>query len=273
VTLLDVNEQGLVNPDDVRASLQEGTFAVSIMHSNNETGALQPIKEIGAILSDNIAFHCDASQSIGKVDVNVDDLKVDLLTIAGHKFYAPKGIGALYVRKSRIPSLPMFLQGAGQENGQRASTENVPYIVGMGRAAELVTEKKGSVGDTLRELRDLFEDKILHACSSGHEELVRRNGPLSNRLPNTASLSFHNLAANEILAALDDEVVASAGAACHSHDVKLSHVLEAMWVPPEWAMGTIRFSMGRFTTKEEVERAAQCVITAVNDLRTKKMEQ
>jgi len=262
VTYLPVDAEGLVSPDALAAAITPSTFCVSIMHSNNETGTLQPIAEIvkrvRSISNGSPIFvHCDASQSLGKMHVNVNELGVDLLTVAGHKLYAPKGVGALYRRKT-VPDLPLLIHGAGQENGRRASTENVVHCVGLGKACEIAKRDLDKMESHLRSMRDRLEQRILEDLGD-KASFMRCNGPRDGRLPNTLSASFYRVEANTLLSEISDEVAASAGAACHSDEVHLSHVLEAMGVPVDWAMGTCRFTVGRGTTEAEVDKAAKVI--------------
>ncbi len=248
VTYLPVDEFGRVNPVDVEKAITDETFLISIMHANNEVGTVQPIKEISKIAhSHNIVMHTDAAQSIGKIPVDVNDLGVDLLSVAGHKIYASKGIGALFIRKGTL--IQKQMHGANHERNLRAGTENVLEIVGLGSACELVTNELDDFAEHLREMRDAFEQGILERIP-----WVKINGHPNHRLPNTSSISFKNLEANTILAELTS-VAASAGAACHADRVDVSHVLKAMGLKDEFAMGTIRFSVGRMTTGEEITQA------------------
>lgn len=232
VTYLPVDEVGLVSPDAVAAALTPKTFCVTIMHSNNETGALQPIKEItekvkGA--NSTVFIHCDASQSLGKLAVSVDNLGVDLMTIAGHKIYAPKGVGALYARQS-VPQLPHFIHGAGQESGRRASTENVVHNVALGKACEVALRDLARNEAHQRAMRDRLEEALRRHLGP-QADAMRLNGPRDARLPNTLNVSFHGVEANALLSEIADQVAASAGAACHTGEVHVSHVLKAMGVP------------------------------------------
>eukprot|EP00930_Biecheleria_cincta_P086020 TRINITY_DN75390_c0_g1_i1.p1 TRINITY_DN75390_c0_g1~~TRINITY_DN75390_c0_g1_i1.p1 ORF type:complete len:810 (-),score=164.14 TRINITY_DN75390_c0_g1_i1:31-2439(-) len=264
VTYLPVDSEGLVSVESVDAAITPSTVCISIMHSNNETGALQPVKEISALAkkaSHRIFVHCDTSQSLGKLPVNVDDLGVDLLTIAGHKLYAPKGVGALY-RRCTVPDLPHLIHGAGQESGRRASTENVIHIVGLGKACEVAKRDLEKNEKHMRAMRDRLYNKLLERMGS-RAHLMRVNGPKGRTLPNTLSVSFFKVEANTLLSEVSGEVAASAGAACHSDEVHMSHVLEAMGVSKEWAMGTCRFSVGRDTTSAEIDKAAGVIAAAV----------
>lgn len=261
-TVLPVDDQGMVDPADVAGAVRDGTILITVMHANNEVGTIQPLAEIAEIArTNNIIFHTDAAQSVGKIPTAVDQLGVDLLSVAGHKLYAPKGVGALYIRH---PVKPVrFLHGAGQERGFRAGTENVAQIVGLGRACELaVLDMEGHVA-AMRTLRDRLLDRLTGALAD-----TRRNGHPDRVLPNTLSIAFKGLEANRLLSEIAGEVAASAGAACHSGTVSISHVLSAMHLPKEWAKGTLRFSVGRMTTIEEVDRTAEVVVAAVRELRS-----
>lgn len=247
VTYVPVDNKGYVKVSDVEKSIREDTILISIMHSNNEVGTLQPIKEIGELCKKyNILFHSDASQSIGKVPVDVKSIQVDFLTIAGHKLYAPKGIGALYIREGiNIESL---IHGAKQEREQRAGTENVPYIVGLGKAAELA--QKHLLSNTLFELKKYFFNRMNDTF--GHK--ITLNGDFKNSLPNTINISFIDESGVNILAKVP-EIFASTGSACHSGTTHISPVLSAMGIKENIAYGAIRFSIGRYTTKEELNYA------------------
>jgi len=260
VTYLPVDDTGIVRLKDVESSICPETILISIMHANNETGAIQPIAEIGALArTKNIIMHTDAAQSVGKIPTNIGALNVSLLTIAGHKVYAPKGIGALYIQKHL--SLEPFCHGAGQEDGRRAGTENVIEIVGLGKACEIAYRDLEQNMVHMKHLRDHFYDGITAKIKQ-----VRLNGHPDLRLPNTLSLSFYGLEANRILEEIGLQVAASAGAACHSDTVEISHVLAAMNIPEDWAKGTVRFSLGKMTTKAEIDRAVEVVVGAVQKL-------
>jgi len=260
-TCVPVDDQGMVNPGDVERALRPDTILVTAMHANNEVGTVQPIAEIAAIARRHgIPVHTDAAQSLGKIPVDVQALGVDMLSVAGHKIYAPKGIGALYVRRGLQPE--KFCHGAGQERGWRAGTENVPFIVALGKACEIAGRDLPAGMAHLQAMRDR-----LHRGIADGQEGVRLNGHPEQRLPNTLSLAFRNLEANRILEEIGLEVAASAGAACHADTVSISHVLEAMQLPVDWAKGTLRFSVGRMTTAEQIDRAVSVVTTAVRKLR------
>jgi cysteine desulfurase NifS len=248
VTYLPVDEHGLVEVEKVEEALTNETLLVSIMHANNEVGTIEPIAEIAQVAHRYGALvHTDCAQSVGKIPVNVDDLGADLLSIAGHKLYAPKGIGALYIRPG--VRLEKLMHGANHEQSRRAGTENVIEMVGLGVACELIAQNLHAYAGHMRQMRDRLEEGLL-----GLERDARINGHPEKRLPNTASVSFRGVEADRILANLRT-VAASAGAACHSDQVEVSHVLAAMNVPIEYAMGTLRFSVGRYTTAEEIDRA------------------
>ena len=260
VTYLPVDDFGMVDPASVESAILPTTILISIMHANNEVGTVQPIEAISAIAhSHNILMHTDAAQSIGKIPVRVDELGVDLLSIAGHKVYAPKGIGALFIRTG--VELSKQIHGATHEHNIRAGTENVLEIVGLGKACGLVSENLASFSEHLREMRDLLEQGIKETFP-----WVKVNGHPDNRLPNTSSISFRGIEANTILSEMVN-VAASAGAACHAEHVDVSHVLRAMRVPVEFAMGTIRFSVGRNTTKEEIGRALTEIRSVIQRLK------
>ncbi len=232
---------------EVKDAIKEKSILITIMHANNEVGTVQPIEEIADLTKDRgIILHTDAAQSVGKIPVGVDTLGVDLLSVAGHKVYAPKGVGALYVRNGVI--LEKFLHGAGQETGMRASTENVLEFVGLGRACEIAKRDLAKNMKHMHNMRDRLYEGIKKECSQ-----VKLNGHPDNRLPNTLSISFLDLEANKILDEIGSEVAASAGAACHSDSVAVSHVLKAMGVSLDWAKGTLRLTTGRMTTEAEID--------------------
>lgn len=256
VTILPVDQFGRVDPDDVRRAITPRTRLVTVMHSNNEVGTLMPIREIAALCRERgILIHTDCAQSLGKVPVNVQDLGVDLLTIAGHKLYAPKGVGALYVRRG--VQLEPLIHGAGHENGRRAGTENVPYIVGLGTAAALARESLPAATEQLKRLRDRLHEKLQAALG---EKLVL-NGHPNERLPNTLNVSFLGHVGSELLAKVPG-VAASTGSACHEGMISRSPVLCAMQVPLEVNHGAVRLTVGRFTTADEVDRAAELLLNA-----------
>jgi len=257
VTYLPVDEHGLVNISDVAAAITSHTILITVMHANNEVGTIQPIAEISELAKKHgIRVHTDAAQSLGKIPAAVDTLGVDLLSLAGHKIYAPKGIGALYVRSG--VELAKFMHGAGQEGGRRAGTENVLEIVGLGKACEIARRDLVKNGDHMQAMRDRLHEGLKETC-----ERVRLNGHPHQRLPNTLSLSFQDREANRILETIGSQIAASAGAACHSDTVEVSHVLEAMNLPLDWAKGTLRLTTGRQTTEDDIDKAVRAIRDAV----------
>jgi cysteine desulfurase len=259
VTYIPVDGTGRIDPDDLRRAIGPRTILVSIMHANNEVGTIQPIADCARIARDhNVFFHTDAAQSVGKIPTNVDDLGVDLLSVAGHKLYAPKGVGALFKRRGM--QLEPLIHGAGHEGGRRAGTESALLAVGLGKACELARDL-GPM-DLVRTLRDHFWQELQNQFGNR----VALNGHSTHRLPNTLNVSFVGRVGVEILAGLDG-VAASTGSACHSGRIELSPVLEAMSIEPEVGMGAVRFSLGRGTTHDEidtvVERLTNILATAV----------
>ncbi len=261
VSYLPVDGKGRVDPETVSSAITSETILITIMHANNEVGAIQPIAEIAAVAREHgVLLHTDAAQSVGKIPTRADELGVDFLSLAGHKLYAPKGIGALYIRSGR--HLDRLIHGASHESGRRAGTENVLGIVGLGKACELAAERlEGGHGHS-QALRDRLWEGL-------HGQLpdLRRNGDPETCLPNTLSVSFRGVDAATLLAEIGDRVAASAGAACHAEGVELSAVVAAMQIPMDYAMGTVRFSVGRPTTEAEVDTAVQVVSEAVQRLR------
>ncbi len=256
VSVVPVDEYGRVDPAGLADTLRDDTVLVSIMHANNEVGTIQPIEEIAAITRPRgILLHTDAAQSVGKIPLSVDDLGVDLLSLAGHKFYATKGVGALYLRRG-TPMQPVLV-GAGHESGLRPGTENVPAIVGLGEAARIVTETSSEHGQSLRRLRDRLHDLLAEAISG-----LLLNGHPEQRLPNTLNLSFPGVDGRDLLARAAAEVAASVGSACHEEDTTVSGVLGAMGIKPDRASGAVRLSLGSPTTTAEVERVATALIAA-----------
>ena len=260
ITYLPVDEYGLVNPADVAAAITSRTLLITIMHANNEVGTIQPIRAIAEIAQKHgVLVHTDAAQSIGKIPVQVDELGVDLLSVAGHKVYAPKGVGALYARQGLVPG--MFMYGAGQEMGKRPGTENVLEIAGLGKACEVAERDLEKNFQHMQAMRDRLYIGLQRNCSQ-----VRLNGHPEKRLPNTLNLSFRGLEANRILEEIGSEVAASAGAACHSDRVEVSYVLEAMDLPTIWAKGTLRLTTGRLTSTEDIDKAVAVIARAVKKL-------
>ena len=249
VTFVAVDRTGRVDPDDVRRAITGRTILVSVMHANNEVGTIEPIAEIARIAHEHgVLLHTDAAQSVGKIPTRVDDLGVDLLSIAGHKLYAPKGIGALYIRRG--VRLEPLIHGAGHESGRRAGTESALLAAALGAACELAADLAPMT--EIRRLRDLFWELLRDRLG----ERVVLNGHPEERLPNTLNVSFVGQVGSDILAALDG-VAASTGSACHAGSVELSPVLRAMAVPPGVGMGALRFSLGRATTEAEIREVAE----------------
>jgi len=259
ISYLPVDEYGRVDPESVEEAIKNTTILISIMHANNEVGTIQPIEEIASIArSYNIYLHTDAAQSAAKIKTDVRELGVDLLSIAGHKIYAPKGIGVLYIRSG--VELDKLIHGADHEQNLRAGTENVLEIVGLGKACELAIKKLDEYHEHYKKTRDYLYNLLREALPE-----IRLNGHPDKRLPNTLSVSFPGVEANTLISRLDN-VAASAGAACHAESIDVSEVLKAMKVPVEHAMGTIRFSTGRETSMNDIKRASEEVIATVTAL-------
>lgn len=254
VSVARVDNFGLVDPQAVESLIRPGTILISVMHANNEVGTIQPVKEIAAIAHKHgILMHTDAAQSVGKILVDVQELGVDLLSIAGHKLYAPKGVGALYIRRGiRIEK---YMHGANHEQDMRPGTENVSHIVALGKACELVCLNLDKYAAHMRDTRNRLAEGLKHRFPD-----IRVNGHPEKCLPNTLNVSFKNMASGAILEGLKD-VAVSAGAACHSSSGK-SGTLEAMNLPPEYSFGAMRLSTGRYTTPEEVDRAVELIADA-----------
>ncbi len=247
VTYLPVDRRGLVDPEELRRSITRDTALISIMHANNEVGTIQDIAALAKVAaSHSVPFHSDAAQSVGKIPVRVDDLGIDFLTVAGHKFYAPKGVGALYIREGK--KLPPFLHGAGHERGMRPGTENLASVVGLGAACELAMQAMDTEGPRQKKLGlRLFEG----LRKAGFK--VHLNGHPEKKLPNPWNISFEGHDTSAVMEALGSDIGVSAGAACHGDSVTASHVLVAMEVPTELARGAVRFSSGRETTEAEID--------------------
>jgi cysteine desulfurase len=262
VTYLPVNEQGVVAPEAVRQALRQETVLITVMHANNELGTVQPLEEIGRVAADaEVYFHTDAVQSAGKVPIDVNTLRLDLLSLSGHKFYGPKGIGALYIRGGT--RLQQLLYGGHHQRGFRPGTENVAGIVGMGKAAELA--KRGLAEDTARisALRDRLERGLLSSVPHS-----RTNGARAARTPNTTNITFPGIEGEALVIALDLKGLAcSTGAACSSGAVEPSHVLTAIGLSSDEARASLRFSLGRHTTAAEIDFALQVIPAAVEQLR------
>jgi cysteine desulfurase len=262
--VLPVDGYGLVQPSDLEAAIGPDTVLVTVMLANNEVGTIEPVAELAEIAHRHEALmHSDAAQAVGKIPVDVDALGVDLLSVAGHKLYGPKGVGALYIRAG-LELVPV-LHGAGQEGGRRPGTESILHIVGLGKACEVAGRDMERNRAHMLSLRDRLHEGLVRVLGP---QGARLNGHPERRLPNTLSLSFRGVEANALLSEIGDRVAASAGAACHAGGVDVSAVLRAMDVPVDWAMGTIRFSVGRETTTEEVDQATEVVTAAVRRLQS-----
>ena len=260
VTILPVNHFGQVDPEDVQKAILPNTTLITIMLANNETGTLQPIKEISKIAQEyDIPVHTDAAQAIGKIEVKVNELGVNFLTVAGHKLYSPKGIGALFIREGQY--ITPLIHGAGQESGKRAGTENVTLAVGLGAACRIAKER---FKDNYKKM-DMLRNRLQDLMFEGLDGLVL-NGHPKERLPNTLNVAIPGLDGGQILEGLPS-IMASTGAACHDKTVKLSHILAAMAVPPEIGMGALRLTVGRDNTMEQMDEAARLIIDQVNRMR------
>jgi len=256
ITRLPVDGTGRVDPDDLRRAITADTVLISLMHANNEVGTIQPIEACARIArAHGVLFHTDAAQSVGKIPTRVDELGVDLLSIAGHKLYAPKGVGALYVRSG--VKLESLIHGAGHESGRRAGTESAMLAAGLGAACALAEDLEWT--RHVRELRERFWKSLQDRFS----DRVLLNGHPEHRLPNTINVSFVGHSGAEVLAVLDG-IAASTGSACHSGRVELSPVLRAMHVPESIGAGAVRFSLGRSTTREQIDEAIERITAALS---------
>ncbi|UCB48439.1 MAG: cysteine desulfurase [Deltaproteobacteria bacterium] len=259
VTVLPVDTFGLVDPEEVRDAIKPNTSLISIMLANNETGTLQPIREISQLAREHgIPLHTDAAQAIGKIPVDVNELGVDFLSVAGHKLYAPKGVGALFIKEGH--NLTPLIHGAAQESGKRPGTENVILSVGLGCACQVARERLQQDVKNMKLMRDRLQELLF----SGLDNLVL-NGHPDKRLPNTLNVSVPRIEGNKILDGLPT-LYASTGAACHDRSVELSHVLSAMGVPPEVGMGALRLTVGRTNDMEQIEEAARLIVKRVKEL-------
>lgn len=263
VTYLPVDQYGFVDPDDVRKALRKETILITVMHANNEIGTIEPIEEIAAIARENgVVFHTDAVQTAGHIPVNVERLGVDLLSLSAHKFYGPKGVGALYIRRG-IRLLPI-LHGGGQEGNRRPGTENLPGIVGLGKAAEIAARELDSQVVSVRGMRDRLIKGVLEKISD-----VRLNGHPVQRLPQNAHFSFWGVDGKSLLRGLDMEgIAASAGSACSSGAVHPSHVLLAIGLPLELASASVRLTLGRVNTEEDVDYCVEVLSRLIAELRS-----
>lgn len=262
VTYIPVDTFGRLNMDVFSKSLDDDTAIVSIMYANNETGVIFPVAEIGEVLKERkILFHTDAVQAVGKVPIDVKTLPVDMLTLSGHKLHAPKGIGALYVRKGT--RFNPYIIGGHQERGRRAGTENVPSIIGLGKACELAREHLAKEAGHIARLRDRLEKALLERCPD-----ARVNGDTEHRLPNTANISFEYVEGEAILLRVDEYgICASSGSACTSGSLEPSHVLRAMGVPHTAIHGSVRFSLSRYNDETDIDTVIDVVPSVIKELR------
>ncbi len=262
VTFLPVNNHGQMNIDEFLKVLDDDTALVSIMHANNETGVIFPIAEIAEILGKRrLLFHTDAVQAVGKIPIDVKKLPVDMLSLSGHKLHAPKGVGALYVRKGT--RFYPYVIGGHQERGRRAGTENVASIIGLGKACELAMRNLAKEVTYLNGLRDKLETALLKSCPD-----VRVNGDINNRLPNTTNISFEYVEGEAILLRLNEfDICASSGSACSSGSLEPSHVLRAMGIPFTAIHGSIRFSLSRYNTEAEIDTVIKIMPEIIKELR------
>jgi len=259
---LPVDSQGNLTLNEVSEAITDNTAIVSIMYANNETGVIFPIEEAGALIkSKGAVFHTDAVQAVGKIPLDMSKSTIDLLSISGHKLHAPKGIGALYIRKGT--KLTPFILGGHQEKGRRAGTENVPYIIGLGKAAELALKHMDDENTRVKALRDRLEKEIIKRCSD-----TRVNGGTINRLPNTTNISFEFVEGESILLLLSDKgIAASSGSACTSGSLEPSHVLRAMGIPFTFVHGSLRLSLSRYNTEEDIDYIIEHIPPIINRLR------
>jgi len=262
VSYLPVDQHGMVDPDDVRRALRPDTIAISIMHANSEVGTIQPVRAIGALAREaGVPFHVDAVQTFGKVEIDVDAMNIDALSFSGHKIYGPKGIAGLYIRRGT--KMVSIQHGGEHERRRRAGTENVPGIVGLGKAVEVRARDMKTEAEAVSALRDRMWEGIRARVLE-----VRLNGHPTERLPGTANICYRNVESESIVLALDLKGIAvSAGSACTAGSVEPSHVLVAMGVPLDWAMGAVRSSLGRSTTAEDVDYVVASVTEVVRRIR------
>jgi cysteine desulfurase len=264
VSVLPVGNNGLINLEQLNATIDGQTKLISIMFANNEIGVIQPIQEIGCIArAAGVIFHCDATQAVGKVPVDVNENKIDLLTFSAHKIYGPKGVGALYVkRQGALANLPPQIDGGGQEQGLRSGTLNVPGIVGLGEACAMACLLMQEESMRLKELRDYLQERITSALDH-----VVVNANNDSRLPNLLSMSFAGVDGEKLIQSMK-RVAVSSGSTCSASSTKTSHVLEAIGVGDEMARSTLRFGLGRFNTREDIDFAAETLISVLNRLRS-----
>jgi len=259
VTFLPVDSTGLVDPATLKEAVRPTTVLISVMHANNETGTIEPIEEIGSLAQEaGVLFHTDAAQSAGKIPIDVSRLNVDFLSLAGHKIYAPKGVGALFVKDGL--KIEPFMHGAGQESGRRAGTENVMFAVALGKACALAKERMSTESKRIRQLRDALHELLVKEIPD-----LKLNGHEEARLPNTLNVSLPGVEGGKLLDTVP-EICASTGAACHEHSVTLSHVLAAMGVTKEIGRGALRLTLGRENTQAQIDTSAQRIIAAYKGL-------
>jgi cysteine desulfurase len=266
ITYLDVNREGIIDLNQLSNSITQSTILVSVMFANNETGVIQPIEEIGKICRQKkVLFFCDATQAAGKTRVDVNESQIDLMCISAHKLYGPKGIGAIYLRRKnpRVKPAPL-IHGGGHEKGFRSGTLNVPAIVGFGEACESAEKKMWEEGERISKLRTLLEQSLVGLGN------IFINGSIRNRLHNTTNISFKGVDSNALIPGIKDIAVAT-GSACTSASMEPSHVLKSMGLSDDLAHSSIRFSLGRFTTEEEIKFAIEKISAEILRLRTKKI--
>ena len=262
ITYLNVDEKGFINLDELRKTIKKETILISVMFANNEIGTIEPIEEIAQIAKDNdIIFHTDAVQAVGNVKINVQEMKIDMLSLSGHKIYGPKGVGALYVREGI--DFEKFINGGHQEKNKRAGTENTAGIIGLGKAAELAKTNLETHIQNMKNLRDYYIEEVQKNIAN-----IKINGPLNARLPGNSNISFLGINANDLLLELDNVgICASSGSACTSNDPTPSHVLTAIGLNSDEIKGALRITLGEFNTKEEIDYLVQNLKEAVQKLR------
>jgi cysteine desulfurase len=263
ITYLPVSNEGIISPDDLKNAITDKTILISIMHANNEVGSIQPIRKIGTLARDRgILFHTDAVQTFGHLHIDVNEMPIDLLSLSAHKFYGPKGVGALYLRKG-TPFIP-FMHGGAQEQGRRSSTYNVPGIVGLGKASAIAIEEMKREHEQIKSLRDELLENIMNRI-----EKIHLNGHREMRLPNNINLSFEGVEGESLLMNLDLEgIAASSGSACSSGSSDPSHVLLALGLSKEHARGSLRLTLGRFTSRKDTDQVLNVLIKVLKHLRS-----
>lgn len=263
ITMVPVDENGVLDLEALKAALREDTILISVMHANNEVGSFQPVEEIAKIAKEHkVLFHVDAVQTMGKVEIHPEEMGIDLLSFSGHKFHAPKGIAALYIRSG--VRFGTVMTGGSQENKRRPGTSNVAFAVGMAKALEMALEHREEEWKREEDLRDYFEAELLKRIPE-----IKVNAKGVRRLPGTSSITFHYLEGESILLTLSMKGIAvSSGSACSSDSLQPSHVLLAMSIPAECAHGTIRFSLGKYNTKEEIDYTIEAVVETITRLRS-----